>query len=89
VIVPLVKNVLQALRDVRGFLRTAAAHSISRDIYIRFLARVSVNNCSEAISAYWLRFQGRAEMRSKEDGYSTHTPDVQQETGLADDSINI
>jgi hypothetical protein len=58
-------------------------------MYIRFPARVSVTNRSEAISAYCLTFQGRAEMRSKEDGYSAHTPEVQRETELADDNVNI
>jgi hypothetical protein len=58
-------------------------------MYIRFRARVSVNNRSEAISAYCLTFQGRAEMRSKGYGHSRHTPDVQRETGLADDNVNI
>jgi hypothetical protein len=88
-IVPLVRDLLRALRDVAGFLRTAAIHSTLRDTYNRLLARVSVNNRNEAVSAYCLTLQGRAEMRNKEVGFSTQTADIPMEIGFATDSVNL
>jgi hypothetical protein len=38
VIVPLIRNILTAWRDVAGILRTASAHATLRDMYVRLLA---------------------------------------------------
>jgi hypothetical protein len=51
VIVPLIRDLLTALRDVAGILRTTSAHAILRDMYVRLLTWASINNRTEASAA--------------------------------------
>jgi hypothetical protein len=73
-IVPLVRGLLKQLRKIREILRTDSARLILRDMTIRLLARLSMNNVVEAIAAYTLTPAGRAELRVLETGYATKNP---------------
>jgi hypothetical protein len=70
-IIPLVRGLFSALGDVREILRTDTARTILRDMTIRLLARLSLNNVDEAIAAYTLTPAGRAELRELERGFRT------------------
>jgi hypothetical protein len=87
-IVPLVRGLLSAIRDVALILRTTIAQAIFRDMHIRFLSRISVNNLEEAAAAYSLTLEGRGELRERERGYSTEgtqaAPEIQQLGGRDD-----
>jgi hypothetical protein len=87
-IIPLVRGLLEALRGVRSLLNTGVAKMILRDLHIRLLARLSVNNMNEALTAYALTKQGRNELRLKERGYSTQGPDCEVEYPKKNDLTN-
>jgi hypothetical protein len=70
-IVPLVRDLLRALSNVRASLSTDAAQVILKDLYIRLLLRLCMNNRAEVLAAYSLTLPGRNELRRKELGYST------------------
>jgi hypothetical protein len=53
VIIPLIRDLLTALRDVAGILQTTSAYPILRNMYVRLLARASINNRTEASAAYY------------------------------------
>jgi hypothetical protein len=81
-IVPLVRDLLAALRDVLFILQTTAARVIFRDMHIRLLSRISANNVEEAAASYLLTLEGRCELRDRERGYSTEgveaAPEIRQ-----------
>jgi hypothetical protein len=52
VIVSLGQDLLGALRDVPRILKTVAPRIILPDIYVRLLARISINNHDEIVGAY-------------------------------------
>jgi hypothetical protein len=87
-IVPLVRGLLSAMRDVALTLRTTIAQAISRDMHIRFLSRISINNLEEAAAAYSLTLERRGELRERERGYSTEgthaAPEIRQLGGRDD-----
>jgi hypothetical protein len=58
----LIRQALHGSCEVSGILRTATAHCILRDIFIRLLARVVVNHREEAIAAFSLTIDGRMEV---------------------------
>jgi hypothetical protein len=70
-IVPLARDLLKCLSNVRGFLATDAGQVILRDLHIRLLARLCVNNRAEVLAAHSLTLEGRDELRKMEVGYST------------------
>jgi hypothetical protein len=89
VIISLIRDLLTALRDVAGILRTTSAHAILRDMYVRFLALASINNRTEASAAYCFTLQGRAEIRKSESGFSTQNPDFALESEFPGEIVNF
>jgi hypothetical protein len=67
-IVPLCRGLLATLRDVPGMPCSSAARAIFRDMHIRLLARLIMNNLSESLAAYSLTLQERDETRKREKG---------------------
>jgi hypothetical protein len=89
VIVSLIRDLLTALRDVAGILRTTSAHGILADRYVRLLVRASINNRTEASAAYRFTLQGRAEIRKRESGFSTQNPDFALESEFLGEVVNL
>jgi hypothetical protein len=88
-IVPLARRLLAALSDVQGLLQTGAAMMILRDMHIRLLARLCVNNRAEALTAYALTLQGREELRAKEADFSTQGRDSEIDLTLIEDNQGL
>jgi hypothetical protein len=49
-------------------------------MYVRLLARVSINNRTEASAAYCFTLQGCGEIRKREFGFSAQNPDFALES---------
>jgi hypothetical protein len=88
-IVPLILDLLTALRDVAGILRTTSAYAILRDMYARLLVRDSIDNRTEASAAYCFTLQGCAEIRKRESGFSTQNPDFVLESEFSGEVVNL
>jgi hypothetical protein len=71
-VVPFGRRLLSQLLDVCSRIKTSPVRSIFRDMHIRLLARLMLNDRDESITAYLLTLSGRNEMRRKENGYTTH-----------------
>jgi hypothetical protein len=71
IIVPLARQLLVVLLNVAPLLRTSSVVMIFRDLYIHFLARLTVNNLSDCLAALSLTLSDRAEIRAREIGCST------------------
>jgi hypothetical protein len=89
VIVPRVQNLLTALRDAAGILRTTSAHAILCDMDVRLLARAPINNRTEASAVYCFTLQGCAEIRKRESGFSTQNPDFALESEFSGEVVNL
>jgi hypothetical protein len=89
VIVPLTGAFLGASPDVPGGLRTAAACAILRDMYVRLLARISINNNGETIITYCFTVHGRAKIHCKEQGFSIHDPGIGAGRESSDEALNL
>jgi hypothetical protein len=89
VIVPLIRDLLTALRDIAGIFRTTSAHAILRDMYVRLIACASINNRTEASAAYCFTLQWRAEIRKRESGFSTQNPDFALESEFSGEVVNF
>jgi hypothetical protein len=89
VIVPLIWDLLAALRDVAGIPRTTSAGAILRYMYVRLLARASINNRTEASAAYCFTLQGCAEIRKRESVFSTQNPDFALESEFSGEDANL
>jgi hypothetical protein len=89
VIVPLIRDLLTALRDAAGILRTTFAHAILRDMHARLPARASINSRTETSAAYCFRLQGRAEIRKRESGFGTQNPGFSLESEFSGDVVNL
>jgi hypothetical protein len=85
----IIRDFLTVLRDVAGILRTTSAHAILRDMCIRFLARASINNRTETITAYCFTLQGRAEIRERESGFSTQNPDFALKSEFSGEVVDL
>jgi hypothetical protein len=60
-----------ALLNVAPLLRTSTGVMIFRDMHVRFLARLTVNNLSDCLAAYSPTLSGRTEIGAREIGYGT------------------
>jgi hypothetical protein len=89
VIVPLIRDLLTALRDAAGIPRTTSIHAILRDMYVHLLARASINNRTEVSAAYCFTLQGRAEIRKRESGFSAQNPDFVFESEFSGEVVNL
>jgi hypothetical protein len=88
-VVPLARQVLAALFHIRPLLRTSASVEILRDMQIRFLARLTVNNHEEVLASYALGLAGRAEIRKREIGYSIPAGMAEIPPPPVDDGCNL
>jgi hypothetical protein len=69
-IIQLVRCLLAQLKSALALLKTRCLKGIFRDMYIRLMARLMVNNREECITAYILTDAGRFELAMRERGYS-------------------
>jgi hypothetical protein len=58
-------------------------------MYVRLLARASINNRTEASLVYCFTLQGRAEIRKRESGFGTHNPDFALENEFSGEVVNL
>jgi hypothetical protein len=58
-------------------------------MYVRLLARASINNRTEASATYCFTLQERAEIRKRESGFSTQNPDFAVESEFSGEVVNI
>jgi hypothetical protein len=89
VIVPRIRDLLTALRDVAGILRTTSAYAILGDVYVRLLARASINNRAEVSAVYCFTLHGRAEIRKRESDFSTQNHDFVLESEFSGEVVNL
>jgi hypothetical protein len=89
VIVPLIRDLLTALRDVAGIFQTTSAHAILRDMDVRLLARASINNRTEASAGYCFTPQVRAEIRKREFGFRSQNLDFALESEFSGEIVNL
>jgi hypothetical protein len=57
-------------------------------MYVHLLARASINNLTEASSAYCSALQGRAEIQKRESGF-TQNPDFALENECSGEVVNL
>jgi hypothetical protein len=88
-VVPLGRQLFAELFRVSEFLCTATSRAILRQIQVRLLARTSLNNLNEALAAYSLTLSGRAEIRSREKGYTTQTSSIEGLLPLLNDGCDL
>jgi hypothetical protein len=89
VIVSLIRDLLTALRNVAGILWTTSTHAILRNMYVRLLARASINNRTEESAAYCFTLEGRAQIRKRQSGFSTQNPDFALESELSGEVVSL
>jgi hypothetical protein len=89
VTIPLIRDLLTALRDIAGILRTTTSHAVLRDMYLRLLARATINNRTDTSAAYCFTLQGRAHIRKRESGFSTQNPDFGLESEFSGEVVNL
>jgi hypothetical protein len=89
VIVSLIRDLLTALRDLAEILQTTSTDVILRDMYVRLLARASINNRTKASAVYCFTLQGCAEIRKRESGFSTQNPDFALESEFTGKVVNL
>jgi hypothetical protein len=58
-------------------------------MYVRLLARASIDNRTEASSVYCSTLQGRAEIRKREFGFSSQNPDFALENEFSGEVVNL
>jgi hypothetical protein len=67
---------VSTLRRVAGMLCPCAAQGIFRDIHIRLLARLMINNLLESLAAYSSTLPEGDEIQNKEKGYRTRGSEI-------------
>jgi hypothetical protein len=58
-------------------------------MYVRLLARDSINNWTEVSAAYCFTLQGRAEIRKKESDFSSENPDFALESEFSGEVVSV
>jgi hypothetical protein len=90
-IVPLIRDLLTALRNVTGILRTTSAHAILRDMYVRLfacsrglLSTIGLKRVPHIVS----RFKGGRNLKRESD-FSPQNPDFALESEFSGEVVNL